>query len=201
MAYDCREVVIILRQLKLKKSQSTHTFHNERKKVFEPMFVLESKMKDKIKSRSFRPLATFITSTWRHWFLKKLAVYLLRIRNNQYLFVANRYSSISCIKDRSIATCADVTRLLFMLENLRLTLAKKRCKWECSKTIISEIFCVFHLTSGYHLKVMVFKLNQIHICQTIIVEKHLLQYYVRMNSTSKSKSWQTMVHFARGKNL
>ena len=32
MAYDCREVAIILRQLKLKKSQSTNTFRNERKK-------------------------------------------------------------------------------------------------------------------------------------------------------------------------
>ena len=29
-------------------------------------------------------------------------------------------------------------------------------------------------TSGYHLKVFVFKLNQIHICQTIIVEKHFI---------------------------
>ena len=46
VAYDCRDVAIIVK----KKSQSTHTFHNERKKVSEPMFVLESKMKDKIKS-------------------------------------------------------------------------------------------------------------------------------------------------------
>ena len=50
VAYDCHDVAIILRQLKFKKSHSTNTFHNERKKVFEPMFVLESKMKDKIKS-------------------------------------------------------------------------------------------------------------------------------------------------------
>ena len=49
VAYDCRDVAIILRQLKLKKSQSTHTFHYERKNVFEPMFVRESKRKDKIK--------------------------------------------------------------------------------------------------------------------------------------------------------
>ena len=66
VAYDCRDVAIILRQLKFEKSQSTHTFHNERKKVFEPMFVLENKRKDKIKSGSFRPLVTFITSTRRH---------------------------------------------------------------------------------------------------------------------------------------
>ena len=33
--------------LKFKKSQSTNTYHKERKKVFEPMFVLESKRKDK----------------------------------------------------------------------------------------------------------------------------------------------------------
>ena len=47
MAYDCRDVAIILRQLKFKKSQSAHTFHYDRKKVFKPMFVLESKRKDK----------------------------------------------------------------------------------------------------------------------------------------------------------
>ena len=64
-----------------------------------------------------------------------------------------------------------------MFENLRLTLAKKRCKSECNKTIISENVCVFPFvkTSGYHLKVFVFKLNQIHICQTTIIEKHLRQ--------------------------
>ena len=52
---------------------------------------------------------------------------------------------------------------------------------------MSENFCVFPFvkTSGYHLKVFVFKLNQIHICQTTIVEKHLRRYYVRMNSMSK----------------
>ena len=50
VAYDCRDIAIILRQLKFKKSQSTNIFHNERKTVFEPMFVLESKRKDKIKS-------------------------------------------------------------------------------------------------------------------------------------------------------
>ena len=47
VAYDCRDVAIILRQLKFKKSRSTHTFNNERKKVFEPMLVLESKGKTK----------------------------------------------------------------------------------------------------------------------------------------------------------
>ena len=30
VAYNCRDVAIILRQLKFKKSQSTNTFHNER---------------------------------------------------------------------------------------------------------------------------------------------------------------------------
>ena len=49
VAYDCRDVAIILRQLKFKNSQSTSTFHNERKKVIEPKFVLESKRKDKVK--------------------------------------------------------------------------------------------------------------------------------------------------------
>ena len=119
---------------------------------------------------------------------------------DQKLFVANGYSSIRCIKDKSIATCADVTCLFLMFENLRLTLAKKRCEWECNKAIISENFCIFPFvkTSGYHLKVFVFKLNQIHICQTTIFEKHLSLYYVRINSISKSKLWQIMVHFARG---
>ena len=50
VAYDCLDVAIILRQLKFKKSQSTHTFHNERKTNFETMFVFESKRQDKIKS-------------------------------------------------------------------------------------------------------------------------------------------------------
>ena len=56
-----------------------------------------------------------------------------------------------------------------------MTLTKKSCEWECNKTIISENFCVFLFvkTSGYHLKVFVFKLNQIHICQMTIVEKKL----------------------------
>ena len=30
VAYDCRDVAIILKQLKFKKSQSANTFHNER---------------------------------------------------------------------------------------------------------------------------------------------------------------------------
>ena len=130
----------------------------------------------------------------------QLAVYIPRNRNNQNLFVANRYSSISCINDKSIATCADVIRLLLMFENLRLTLTKKRCEWECNKTIISNFLCVFPFvkTSCYNLKVLAFKLNQIHICQTTIVEKHLRQYYVRMNSMGKLKSWQIMVHLERG---
>ena len=49
MASDCRDVAIILRQLKFKKSLSTHTFHNERKKVFEQMFFF-LKAKGKTKS-------------------------------------------------------------------------------------------------------------------------------------------------------
>ena len=37
------------------------------------------------------------------------------------------------------------------------------------------MFFAFVKTSGYHLKEFVFKSNQIHICQTTIVEKHLRQ--------------------------
>ena len=105
-------------------------------------------------------------------------------KDHECLFVANRYSSTNCIKDKSIWTCADVTHLFLMFENLRLTLAKKRCECECNKTIISENFCVFPFvkTLGFYLKVFAFKLNQNHICQTTIIEKHLRRYYVRMNS-------------------
>ena len=96
----------------------------------------------------------------RNWSLN-----ILRIRNDQNLFIANRYSPISCIKDKSIVTCADVICLLLMFENSRQTLSKKRCEWECNKTIISENFCVFPFvkTSCYHLQLFVFKFNQIHI--------------------------------------
>ena len=43
------------------------------------------------------------------------------------------------------------------------------------KRLFLKTFCVFLFvkTSGYHLKVFVFKMNQIHICQTKIVEKTL----------------------------
>ena len=47
--------------------------------------------------------------------------------------------------------------------------------YKCNKTIISETVRIFFplvKTSGYHLKVFVFKLTQIYICQTSIVEKH-----------------------------
>ena len=129
-----------------------------------------------------------------------MAIYILRIRNNQNIFIANRYSSISCIKDKIVVKCADVTRLLLMFENFTLTLAKKRCKWECHITIISENFFVFSFvkTSGYHLKVFVFKSNQSQICQTTIVKNHLRRNYVIIKCMSKSKSWQIIVHFAKG---
>ena len=48
MAYDCRDVAIILRQLKFKKSQSTNTFHNERNFFLNRCLFL--KAKGKIKS-------------------------------------------------------------------------------------------------------------------------------------------------------
>ena len=65
--------------------------------------------------------------------------------------------------------------------------------------IISENFCVipFVKTSGYHLKVFVFKLNQIHICQTIIVEKNLRRY-TSNEQHEQIEIMAIMVHFARG---
>ena len=47
MAYDCRDVAIILRQLKFKKSQSTNTFHNERKKFLNRCLLLKDDRKTK----------------------------------------------------------------------------------------------------------------------------------------------------------
>ena len=43
----CRDVAIILIQSYFKMSQCTNTLHNERKKVFQPMFVLERKSEEK----------------------------------------------------------------------------------------------------------------------------------------------------------
>ena len=61
-----------------------------------------------------------------------------------------------------------------MLENLTLTLARKCCKWECNKTIISENVCVFPFvkTPGYHLKCLFsnrikFKLSDDNCCKTL----------------------------------
>ena len=47
VAYDCRDVAIILRQPKFKKSQSTHSFHNERNRFSNRWFFLEAKVKTK----------------------------------------------------------------------------------------------------------------------------------------------------------
>ena len=141
MAYDCRDVAIILRQLKFKKSQSTHTFHYEQKRFLDRCLFLKAKGKTKSNNevlglwqRSLRLQDVIDFDVIGRLYAKD--------QEQSVFFIANRYSSISCIKDKSIATCADVTRLLLMFENLRLTLAKKRCEWECNKTIISD-FCVF----------------------------------------------------------
>ena len=40
-------------------------------------------------------------------------------------FFANRYSSISCIKDKSIAICADVTSLLLMFKKFKTDVSKE----------------------------------------------------------------------------
>ena len=47
MAYDCRDVAIILRQPKFKKSQSTNTFHYERKKFSNRCLFWKAKGKTK----------------------------------------------------------------------------------------------------------------------------------------------------------
>ena len=79
-----------------------------------------------------------------------MAVYILRIRNNQNLFIANRYSSISCIKDKSVATLRGHHPPVIDVCNLTLTLAKNRYELQCKKMIISKNFCVFPFvkTSG-----------------------------------------------------
>ena len=43
VAYDCRDVAIILTQLKFKKSQSPHTFHYEQKKFSNRCLFLKAK--------------------------------------------------------------------------------------------------------------------------------------------------------------
>ena len=53
VAYGCHDVPIILRQPKFKKSQSINTSYNECKKVFEPMFVIESKRSEKNQTMKF----------------------------------------------------------------------------------------------------------------------------------------------------
>ena len=156
MVYACRDVAIILRQLKFKSHIPQLT-----KKSFQTDF--RSRKQREIQNQIMKFYVSgnvhFVYTT--SLLFDVLGRLFLRIRNNQNIFIVNRYSSISCIKDKSIATCANVVRLLLLFENLRLTLAKKRCEWECNKTIISETFCVFPFvkTSGYHLKVFIFKLN------------------------------------------
>ena len=48
MAYDCRGVMITPRHLKFKKSQSPHTFRNERKKNSNRCLFLKAKGKTKL---------------------------------------------------------------------------------------------------------------------------------------------------------
>ena len=128
MAYDCRDVAIVLRQLKLEKSQSTNTSHYERKKVFEPMCVLESKSIDKIKLLSFLASGNVNNVSMTSLIFDVIGRLCPKDQEKSQSFYCISYSSISCIKDRSIVTCANVTRLLLMFENLTLTLAKKRCE-------------------------------------------------------------------------
>ena len=59
MAYDCRDVAIILRLLKFKRSQSTNTFHNEQKKFSNRCLFSKGKTKSNHEAlglwqRSFR---------------------------------------------------------------------------------------------------------------------------------------------------
>ena len=88
MAYGCRDVAIILRHPKFKKVTEYNTFHYERKKVLEPMLVLENTRKDKSNhevlgfwKRSFRLGDVIIV------FDVIGCLYSLRIRNNQNVLV------------------------------------------------------------------------------------------------------------------
>ena len=143
VAYDCRDVVITLRKLKFKRSQSTHTFHYERKKFSNQCGFLKAKGMTK---SNHEVLGLWKRSLRLHDVIDFDVIGSLYPKDNQNLFVANRYSSISYIKDKNIATRADVTTL---------TLAKKRCEWECNKTISSKNFCVFTFvkTSGYRFQI------------------------------------------------
>ena len=198
--YDCRDVAIILSQLISKSHRVPIPSKMNVKKFLNRCLFLKAKGKTK---SNHEVLDLWQSSLRLHDVIDFDVIGHLYPKDQElsFFFVANRYSSISRIKDKSIATCADVTHLLLMFENLRLTLAKKRCEWECYNTIISETCCVFPFvkTSGYHLKVFVFKFNQIYICQTTIGEKHSRRYYVRMSSMSKSKLWQIMVYLQEDK--
>ena len=72
VAYDCRDVAIILKQLNLKKSQSTNTFHNERKKFSNRCLFLKDNGKTKANhdvlglwQRSLR--LRDVIDFWRNW--------------------------------------------------------------------------------------------------------------------------------------
>ena len=139
MVYDCHDLTIILRNTNSNSDRvPIPSIMNEKKFSNRCLFL---KAKGKTKSNY-----KFYSSGNVHYvYMTLLAVYILRARNNQNLFIAIRYSSNSCIKEKIVATCPDVSRLLLMCENLTLMFAKKRCEWECNKTIISENCCVFSI--------------------------------------------------------
>ena len=64
--------------------------------------------------------------------------------NSKSFLSPTNSSSISCIKDKSIASSVNVTRLLLLFENLRLALAKKRCECECKNDYFFNLMCFFH---------------------------------------------------------
>ena len=72
VAYDCNDVALILKQLQFKKSQSTNTFHNERKKFSNRCLFLKNNEKTKAnhevlglwqRSLCLRAVIDF----WRNW--------------------------------------------------------------------------------------------------------------------------------------
>ena len=73
VAYDCRDVAMILKQLKFKKSQSTTAFHYERKKVLNRCLFLKDNGKTKANHKVFLGLwqrslvLRDVIDIWRNW--------------------------------------------------------------------------------------------------------------------------------------
>ena len=94
VSYDCRDVAIFLRQLKFKKSQSTHTFHKNKKKFSNLCLFLKEIGKTKLNHEVFglrqRSLHLHdVIDFWRNWPFISLGSGMIKI----FLLLLNRLHS------------------------------------------------------------------------------------------------------------